>query len=204
MTEQKKKETEQLNKTCSINEPFEEIFVCECHNTSKILHFFYFLPDKNNEDEDDAIWLNVLLSNWRSFFSRLYLAFLYMFGREPSGGLFNTPCLNRKDVPRLLNILDKQIKSKKAEPVELLELLSNQYLLRIEHKIYDGDWSELSFEVFLPPNLGFLRRSLRLFKYVMGFASCFGWHDEFPVKPQQSAQLKYLAIQHENAKRHGN
>ena len=197
MNEPIEKETAQSSQTCSQREPFEELFCCECHDSSKVIHLTYYAPIP--KDPEDLIWMNVTLPQWRGFFSRVKAAFLYLFGKEPSGGLFNTPCLQQRDMPRLIALLDKQVGNTEPMAVKKLEVVSPQYLLRIEYKIYEEGrfaYSEFSFDILLPQKISTPRKIWRLLKYVFGFSSRYGEFDQFELNPEQTRQLKYLALQH--------
>lgn len=89
-----------------------EYFDCECHSPEHILRVMYDEDDKENNW--DCIYIDFQFYPSRNVFKRIFIAFKYIFGIKSNNSPWEDMILKRKDVPRLINLLNK-IENKKVE-----------------------------------------------------------------------------------------
>lgn len=77
-----------------------QFFDCECHSPEHTLRFAW-------DDEDNQIYTEVYLSQYRNFFKRLWVALKYVFGYRCKYGHWDCFLMQSKDAERLRALLDK-------------------------------------------------------------------------------------------------
>jgi len=93
-----------------------EYFDCICSSAEHTLRFCYFKPNKESKFRDDAeLYAEVHLNQYRSFWTRVWVAIKYVFGYECQYGHWDVWTLDRKDCERLRDLVDKMIEWKKAQ-----------------------------------------------------------------------------------------
>lgn len=105
----------------------QELFVCTCGDTAH--QFVIEAPDfnlnaltYNIEPDDIEIYLCVHLNHKLGFFSRLGVAFNYIFGKQCDFGAFNEVILDTDKVAKLINklshVYQQMLKYKASIPDE--------------------------------------------------------------------------------------
>jgi hypothetical protein len=82
-------------------EPLEpQYFDCACYSSEHTLKFTW-------DDEDNEIYTEVFLRQYRNFFKRIWIAIKYIFGYKCRYGHWDCFVLQNKDAQRLKCLLDK-------------------------------------------------------------------------------------------------
>jgi len=76
-----------------------EYFECECSHPGHVLRFIY-------DEENNEIYTEVQLSSG-GIFKRIWNALKYVFKGEVGYGVWDCTMIRKKDVPRLINLLEK-------------------------------------------------------------------------------------------------
>lgn len=84
-----------------------EYFECSCHSPEHLLNF-KLLEDKYGAELCAYVFLNP-----EPFYKRIWLGIKYIFGYTCKYGYFDEFILDRKDVDRLINLLNKYKESLK-------------------------------------------------------------------------------------------
>lgn len=82
-------------------EPLEtQHFDCACHSPEHTLRFAW-------DDEDNEIYTEVYLRQYRNFFKRMWVAIKYVFGYTCKYGHWDCFIMQPKDAQRLKDMLGK-------------------------------------------------------------------------------------------------
>ncbi len=79
-----------------------EFFVCDCHSPEHTLRF-----NLNDDPDDPQIYTSVFLSQYRSWYARVWIAIKYVFGYKCRYGHFDCFLMKPEDVPRFKRLLDR-------------------------------------------------------------------------------------------------
>lgn len=96
-----------------MNKTFERyIFVCDCEDIShqfslNVDTHMYFPKPKDMYQE---CWIEVMLNPLNSFWRRLWVAFLYVFGRRSKYGDWDVVMIKKEDASKMKDLLDKFLK----------------------------------------------------------------------------------------------
>ncbi len=82
--------------------------VCECGSME---HQMLFIHDH----DDDEMYLEIHLANYRNFFKRLWVGLKYAFGYKSQYGNFDSTILSKEDRDLLLDYLAKAKASEKVD-----------------------------------------------------------------------------------------
>ena len=90
----------------------EELFVCDCGDLE---HQFVVSWYPEDEDWNDELYLNILLSQNYGFWKRLWIALKYLFGHRCCFGAFDAILINTYRAKRLRDILESFIEINEAK-----------------------------------------------------------------------------------------
>jgi hypothetical protein len=82
-----------------------EHFECQCSSDEHTLKFT--LDELSGDIEELEIWTSVFLNQYRSFWSRLWVAIKYLFGFKSRYGHWDCFIMRGQDVDRLMALLKK-------------------------------------------------------------------------------------------------
>jgi hypothetical protein len=83
-------------------------FDCSCHDLSHTVRFTYEAkqPRKGSADEPPYMYIDYHLNPYHSFFGRLKIAFLYLFGKESKHGAWDCTMISFDDAPRFRQLAE--------------------------------------------------------------------------------------------------
>lgn len=181
-----------------VEDDFEEVFCCQCGGLDHSMRMSYFDP---MEGEEDVIYVEFYLSNWRSFWKRLGIALTDLRGKEPEYGLYQTMTFRNRDMDRLQGFLSRMTDGRSSLDKPLtLSIHSDDYELRFVHECWEVDEDicpELHVKVFFKRGASLLRRAWRSLRYVVGKSRHFNKTDCFDLYPDEATVLTSL-IHHQN------
>lgn len=82
-----------------------EYFDCKCLSSEHTLRFVY-------DPEDNELYTEVFLSQYRNIFMRIWVAFRYVFGYRCKYGHWDCWLLKAEDCQRLINLTKKVVDGK--------------------------------------------------------------------------------------------
>jgi hypothetical protein len=88
-----------------------EYFDCKCMSSEHTLRFVY-------DPDDNELYTEVHLSQYRNVFVRVWVAIKYIFGFKSKYGHWDCWLLKEKDCERLINLTQKVVNGKMIEDFE--------------------------------------------------------------------------------------
>jgi hypothetical protein len=88
-----------------------EYFDCKCMSSEHTLRFVY-------DPDDNELYTEVHLSQYRNVFVRVWVAIKYIFGFKSKYGHWDCWLLKKKDCERLINLTQKVVNGKMIEDFE--------------------------------------------------------------------------------------
>jgi len=85
-----------------------EFFECACHGDEHTIKFRY-------DVEDNSLYLNIFLNQYRNIFKRIWTAIKYVFGYKSKYGDWDCWELLPEDVGRLKEVLNRVVEMKYAK-----------------------------------------------------------------------------------------
>ena len=82
-----------------------ELLICKCHSSEHQVIFTWF-------DDDEEVYMEVLLNTEYKWWKRIWVAIKYIFGYKCKYGMFDEVILNKEDVPKLEKIIEYLKKTK--------------------------------------------------------------------------------------------
>lgn len=76
-----------------------EHLVCQCSSPEHTIQFIY-------SEEDNEIYTNVFLNQYRSFFKRIWIAIKYIFGYKCKYGHWDCFMMRNEDLSKIKKILE--------------------------------------------------------------------------------------------------
>jgi hypothetical protein len=83
-----------------------EFFECSCHSDEHTLKFTLDM-DEFGSCENPELYTTVFLNDWIPWYSRIFVAIMYIFGYKSKYGHWDYFSLKEQDADRLINLLTR-------------------------------------------------------------------------------------------------
>jgi len=184
----------------------EAYFGCDCHSLEHVTHFWYFPPEK--DDDENVIYVNVKASQYlncifppfsfhkydweyyfrNNFFNRIIIGMKYICKKNHTekDGIFSSADFMNKDLPAIKDFLNNlTIKTTKEMITTSVIIDNDDWRLKFCSFILDKDFPDtLVWEIhFLPKNiLGRIKQSLKYIFERFSDDQCFELNEENTIK----------------------
>lgn len=81
-----------------------ELFICDCGDVE---HQMIILHDPTEKEKE--IYIEIHLSDSKTFFQRLWIGIKYIFGKKSKYGNWNEIILNEENMIRLKNVIEGEL-----------------------------------------------------------------------------------------------